>query len=95
MKARDIAVLNYINREGLDNSQWGFYTNTDESTVYELFGARSADKCPEQFMYVWVNPEDAREMLSKLDKLGVTVDRRYETYEGDSTLLIWDLSEVS
>ena len=95
MKARDIAVLNYINREGLDNSQWGFYNNVDESTVYELFGARSADKCPEQFMYVWANPEDVREMLSKLDKLGVTVDRQYETCEGDSALLIWDISEVS
>lgn len=62
-------ALDFINREGLDNSQWGLRCGASEQSLAEVFpvnpGRWGNVSCPQSFLYIWVDLETA-DRLSRL-----------------------------
>ena len=63
-------ALNFINCEGLDNSQWGLETDKHEMSLAEMFPVNKeiwgSVSCPQSFLWVWVEPEEIAGRLLRL-----------------------------
>lgn len=96
MNAKEIALVNFINREGYDNSEWGVEVlNGATRTLHEMFGSPEPDwNCdrivPDKYIWIWVDSEEAERIVAKLK------DQAYPdmTYRptSDETVLLWSIS---
>ena len=67
MNTKEIALINYINREGLNSEEWGIYTDAGNCTYRDIFGVESPEKCPDNFIYVWLPEDEIHKMVERLD----------------------------
>ena len=83
-------ALDFINREGLDNSQWGLESNCSEVSLAEMFpvdkGTWGSVSCPQSFLYIWIDLETA-DRLSRL-----TLQPTWIMFTDDGEMIfIWEL----
>lgn len=90
MTSREIAIVNWIACEGLDNSEWGVCTNGDRRLVQEFnVEVGGTDWCPKNFIYTWTDEATAKRMKNQLRNLGVHPDREYVTRSEDEIVLMF------
>ena len=87
-------VLDFINREGLDNSQWGLQCGASEQSLAEVFPVNrkiwSSVSCPQSFLYVWVDLTTA-DKLSFLNLKPTRVMYVTETDAYQEAIFIWEI----
>lgn len=83
-------ALNFISREGLDNSQWGLETGKHEVSLAEMFPVNretwSSVSCPQSFLYIWVPIRVADELF----RLNLKPNCTMFTNTGE-IIFIWEL----
>lgn len=93
-------ALNFINREGLDNSQWGLETGKHEVSLAEMFPINretwSSVSCPQSFLWIWVNLETADQLFRLNLKPTWMLYSRHcnsaqDDEEFDEAIFIWEL----
>ena len=83
-------ALDFINREGLDNSQWGLESGCSEVSLAEMFSVNKeiwgSVSCPQSFLYIWVDLETA----GRLSRL--TLQPTWIMFTDDGEMIfIWEL----
>ena len=88
-------ALDFINREGLDNSQWGLQSGCSEIPLASKFPVNKVIwgkiLCPQSFLYIWIDLATA-DKLSSLDLKPTRV--MYVTDTGGEyreVIFIWEL----
>jgi len=83
-------ALNFINRTGLDNSQWGLETGKHEISLAEMFPVNretwSSVSCPQSFLYIWISTEIAGRLLR------LKLQPNYTMFTNDGEIIfIWEI----
>lgn len=96
MNAKEIALVNFINREGYDNSKWGVEVlNGATRTLREMFGSPDPDwyfdrVVPDKYIWIWVDSVEAERIIVKLK------DQAYPDMiccpRPKETVLLWSIS---
>ena len=83
-------ALDFINREGLDNSQWGLECGCNEVSLTEMFPVNkdiwSSVSCPQSFLYIWISTE----IVGRLLRLKLQPNYTMFTDDGEM-IFIWEL----
>ena len=92
MKAKEIVVLNVVNRQGLDNSQWGIETGRSGVPLNAIFPITGEMvDAPEQFLWVWLPEPEQEDFLANIPARDFP-DNKFTT-EDNQVLMIWNISE--
>lgn len=85
---RMFKVINAINVDGLDNSEWGICRNCEGIPLRDYFGADTTDVILSDCIYVGLPTEDVDSWLS------LSPDGVYTVEDGRFTCLIWYVNVV-
>lgn len=88
MKIRDLCVLDEINRQDLNNSQWGVYQFLQPINTKEFFGTDESFMLPAgAWFVVWIGNAES-EPFECLEP-----EYRKTAYDGNEELLFFNVSD--
>lgn len=92
MKAKEIAVLETVNVQGLDNSQWGVITNKHGLSLNAIFPVTGEMvDAPEQFLWVWLSEQAQKDFTTQIP-IKYFPDSILAT-EDNQILMVWNIAE--